>query len=94
MLDEPPSSVARLAKALFLLDTLIDARTTLLAKEPLADPDAAWAALHALVSRSRMVADLLEPLLTDEALLWDAVHWIRDEDTQAPVRPPPEWYKR
>ncbi len=93
MLEEPPSSVARLAKALFLLDTLIDARTTLLGNEPLADPDTAWKALHTLVSRSRMVADLLEPLLTDESTLWDAVHWIRDEDTQAPVRPP-EWYRR
>ncbi len=94
MLDEPPSSVARLAKALFTLDTLIDARTTLLATEPLADPDTAWKALHTLVSRSRIVADLLEPLLADESLLWDAIHWIRDEDTQAPARPRPDWYQR
>ena len=39
MLEEPPAAVARLAKALFALDTLIDARTTLLGNEPLADPD-------------------------------------------------------
>jgi hypothetical protein len=95
MLEEPPAAVARLAKALFALDTLIDARTTLLGNEPLADPDTAWKALHTLVTRSRMVADLLEPLLTDEALLWDAVHWIRDEDAGTPgPSAKDEWYQR
>ena len=82
---DPPSPVARLAKALFSLDTLIDARTRLLRTEPLADPDGAWQALHTLVTQCQLIADLLDPLLHDEALLWDAIHWIRDADTRPPV---------
>ena len=92
---DPPSPVARLAKALFTLDTLIDARTSLLRTEPLADPDGAWRALHTLVTQCQMIADLLDPLLQDEALLWDAIHWIRDADTRPPPppAPSPDWYR-
>ena len=76
--NEPSEAVARLAKALFSLDAMLDARSTLVRAEPRTDPDAVWRAARLLQSRAQLVATLLEPFLYDEQSLWEAIRWIRD----------------
>ena len=77
---EPPPPVARLAKALFALDTLIEARSTLLRTEPRADPDTVWRATRLLQTRAQMISALLEPFLSDEQSLWESIRWIRNAE--------------
>ena len=77
---EPPDAVARLAKALFSLDSMLDARSTLMRAEPRTDPDAVWRATRVLQSRAQLVATLLEPFLYDEQSLWEAIRWIQGAD--------------
>jgi hypothetical protein len=77
---DPPDAVGRLAKALFALDAMVDARSTLVRAEPRTDPDTVWRAARLLQSRAQMIATLLEPFLYDEQSLWEAIHWIRDAD--------------
>ena len=77
---EPPDAVGRLAKALFSLDAMLDARSTLVRAEPRTDPDAVWRAARLLQSRAQIIATLLEPFLYDEQSLWEAIRWIRGAD--------------
>lgn len=77
---DPPDGVARLAKALFSLDALIEARSTLLRVEPRADPDTVWRAAKLLQSRAQTIAALIEPFLYDEQALWESIRWIRDAE--------------
>ncbi len=78
--EPPPDAVARLAKALFSLDAMLDARSTLMRAEPRTDPDAVWRATRLLQSRAQLIATLLEPFLYDEQSLWQAIRWIRGAD--------------
>lgn len=76
--------MALLARSLFSLDALIEARSTLLRLEPRAEPDAVWKAANLLFTRARLITQLMEPLLHDEQALWDAIRWIRDAGQQEP----------
>lgn len=78
--SHPPDAVARLAKALFSLDAMLDARSTLVRAEPRTDPDAVWRAARLLQSRAQLISTLLEPFLYDEQSLWEAIRWIHDAD--------------
>jgi hypothetical protein len=81
---QPPASVALLARALFSLEALIEARSTLLRLEPRAEPDAVWKAANLLYMRAQLITDLMEPLLHDEQQLWDAIRWIRGAGQEEP----------
>lgn len=78
----PPDSVATLARILFSLDALMEARTTLVRIEPRTDPDRVWQAANLLYTRARLITELMEPLLHDEQALWSGIQWIRTAGQQ------------